>query len=73
MKVFKRKAALSGFNITCVISERYYTTWFQNPPKSFDHVDIEYLKNRFPCITTERRANKFKELYKRLIEEEVQE
>ena len=69
MKLSKRKV-FKGWTITCHLGHNTYTSWWTSPPKSLDHVGIEYLRDRYSCITTQKRVEKFKELFKRLMESE---
>lgn len=69
MKLSKR-VAFKGWYITCKIGKNSYTSWWTSPPKSLDHVGIRYLRDRYECITTNKRADKFKELFKKLMESE---
>lgn len=59
----------NGYFITCHIGEEKYISWWKWPPKSVDHAELEYLKNRYPCISTMKRADKFKTLYRTLMQD----
>jgi len=48
------------------IGKKEFKSWWDSPPKSIDHVCINYLNNRYPCITTENRVVRFKQEYKKL-------
>lgn len=70
MKLSKKKSTNKGYFITCHIDKNTYTSWWTSPPESVDHVGIEYLKDRYCCITTKKRVEKFKGLYKKLMKSE---
>jgi len=69
MKLTKKKA-FKGWNITCHLGMNTYTSWWTSPPKSVDNAGIEYLKDRYRCISTSKRMENFKKMYKMLMEGE---
>lgn len=60
----------NGYFITCHIGKEKYISWWKSPPKSVDHADLRYFKDRYPCITTNKRADEFKRRYKILMSDE---
>jgi len=68
MKLTKFKEG-HGIYIRCHIGKHYNTSWWAKPPDSIDHVDLFYIHNRYPCVTTAKRAENFKRLYKNLMKE----
>lgn len=66
------QAKSKGQYISCYIGNKKYTSWWTSPPDPVDHVGIEYLNDRYSCITTEKRVKKFKQLYKELMKSEVE-
>lgn len=56
----------SGKIIWLDIGKRSNKSFFSNPSESIDHADLEYIKDRFPLITTNAKADIFKRLYKNL-------
>lgn len=56
----------NGYFIACHVGQEQYVSWWKSPPESVDHADVEYLKTRYPCITTKKRADTFKRLYRNL-------
>ena len=56
----------NGVYIILTIGKRKNTSFWSAPPSSIDHVGLNYLSDRYPLITTEKRMKKFKELYKEL-------
>lgn len=69
MKIRKEKGENSGFIIYLKIGNSEYKSWWASPPSKIDHVDLEYLRNRYSIITTEKRAVEFKILWKILFVE----
>lgn len=55
-----------GHYIFVIIAKREYRSYWTSPPISVDHVDLGYLKNRYPQIKTIERMEQFKRLYKNL-------
>lgn len=66
MKLLKRDGKHDGFYITLVIGKRENVSWWSSPPNKVDHVGLSYLTDRYPLITTRKRAEDFKELYANL-------
>lgn len=66
MKLNKRPGKNEGFYINLVIGKKENESWWGAPPENIDHVDLSYLRDRYPLISTEKRAVKFKELWKEL-------
>jgi len=68
MKVSKFKPSCldGGYYIILEIGNRQYRSYFNNPSPNIDHAHLEYFTGRYPIIRTEKRMNKFKELYKQL-------
>jgi hypothetical protein len=55
-----------GHIITLQLGGRTWESYWSSPPDNCDHVDVSYLKNRYPIITTEKRAAEFKRQFKNL-------
>lgn len=66
MRLEKIKNKNRGYDIYLIIANKAYHSWWSSPPESVDHVDLGYLKNRYPKINTNIRVKTFKELYKNL-------
>lgn len=66
MKLEKVKNRNSGYDIYLTIGGDEHSSYWSAPPTSIDHVDINYLKNRYPKINTILKMETFKELYKNL-------
>lgn len=66
MKVWKEKTGEKSHNIYIQVGKAVYKSFWSSPPKNSEHVDLEYLKERYPIITTEKRAAEFKRLFKML-------
>ena len=66
MRLEKVENKNKGCFIYVIIANRKYGSYWTSPPKSVDHVDLEYLKGRYIKINTTERMNQFKELYKNL-------
>lgn len=66
MELTKRPGKNSGFYITLEIGNRSNESWWGAPPDNIDHVDLSYLNDRYPLITTEKRVEEFKKLWKDL-------
>lgn len=66
MKLEIKDGKHRGNYITLKIGERVNTSYWGAPPSCIDHVGLEYLSDRYPLITTEKRMTKFKELYREL-------
>lgn len=66
MEIWKKKCECRGYHIYCKLGNNVYESWWGGPPKNIDHVDLMYLKERYSIITTEKRAEKFKKLWKKL-------
>lgn len=66
MRLEKVENRNRGYDIYLIIGNKEYKSHWTSPPESVDHVDLEYLKNRYPAINTKYRMNFFKELYKNL-------
>lgn len=66
MKLEKKNGKHSGYYINLIIGENLYESYWEAPPTNVDHVGLEYAKNRYPIITTQKRLNEFKVLYKNL-------
>lgn len=62
----KKISESSGFTIVCEIGNHFNKSYWSGPLPNIDHAGIEYIKGRYPIITTEERANTFKRLYKNL-------
>lgn len=66
MRLERYKNRNSGYDIYLIIGNKEYISHWTSPPESVDHVDLGYLKNRYPAINTKDRMEIFKELYKNL-------
>ena len=66
MELKKRVCRKGGFHIDCKIGNRTYESYWSGPLPSIDHVGLEYIKGRYPIITTPKRAEEFKGKYKLL-------
>lgn len=66
MKVSKESGKHSGYFIYVEVGGKIWSSYFEAPSESVDHAGLKYLKERFPIITTEKRAIEFKEQYKKL-------
>ena len=66
MKVWKVPNRMKGWDIACQVGDRIYWSWWTSPPEGRLIADQCYLKERYPIITTEKRAKQFKELYKKM-------
>lgn len=66
MRLFKIQGKENGYNISLIIGNKEYISYWSSPPKNIDHVGIDYLSNRYSKITTKKRLNKFKALYRKL-------
>ncbi|AUM96114.1 TPA: hypothetical protein LA742_004177 [Clostridium botulinum] len=66
MKVRKEASKNGGYNITVEVGGRVWNSYWSAPGKSVDHAGIEYLSDRYPIITTKKRAEEFKRQYKQL-------
>lgn len=67
MKLWKVKNYISGgYDIACEIGQHTCWSYWSAPPESIDHADMGYIHERYGIITTEKRAKRFKELYKDL-------
>ncbi|MHC1747470.1 MAG: hypothetical protein AB9856_03660 [Cellulosilyticaceae bacterium] len=66
MKVWEVRHRMKGWDIACQVGGRVYWSWWTSPPEGRLIADQCYLKDRYPIITTEGRANQFKELYKKM-------
>jgi hypothetical protein len=74
MKVWKEKPSGApkndlGWDIVIQIGSSIHRSYFSNPAKSIDHVDLEYIRGRYPIVNTHKRAETFKRLYKQLFNE----
>ena len=59
----------SGFTIGCQIGDTRQKSYWSAPPEKIDHVGLEYLRNRYPLIVTEKLAAEFKKQFKELMSE----
>lgn len=66
MKVWKVPHRMKGWDIACQVGKRIYWSWWTSPPEGRLIAEQCYLKDRYPIITTEKRAKEFKELYKKM-------
>ena len=66
MKLVKEKAEIGGYHITVIVGANRYKSYWSSPPTDIDHVGKGYLEDRYPVITTQKRADIFKKLYKQL-------
>lgn len=66
MKVSKESGKHSGYYVCVEIGGRVWKSFFEAPSESVDHAGLKYLQDRFPIVTTEKRATEFKKQYKKL-------
>lgn len=66
MKLWKKNHKEGGTTIHCMIGGRTYKSWWSGPLPSIDHAGLEYIKGRYPIITTKKRSEEFKKKYKML-------
>lgn len=66
----KRVHEKGGITIRCDIGKKSCTSLWTNPPNNIDHVDLKYIRDRYPIVTTWLRAEEFKEKYKALFASE---
>jgi hypothetical protein len=66
LKVRKESGKYSGYNVIVEIGNKSWSSYFSAPSESVDHAGLKYLTDRYPIITTEKRAEEFKRLYKNL-------
>lgn len=66
MKVWKVPHRMKGWDIACQVGGKVYWSWWTSPPEGRLIADQTYLEDRYPIITTEKRAKQFKELYKKM-------
>lgn len=66
MWLVKDKSNKGGYVITLFIGNKGYSSWWSSPPENIDNVGLEYLKDRYSIITTKKRLEDFKLLYKNL-------
>jgi len=55
-----------GYDIFLTIGNISYGSYWSSPPKSIEHVGLEYVNGRYIKIKNEKQLKKFKELYKKL-------
>lgn len=66
MKVRKEASKNGGYHITVEVGGRVWNSYWSAPGESVDHAGLEYLTDRYPIITTKKRAEEFKRQYKNL-------
>ncbi|MBU3146611.1 hypothetical protein [Clostridium sp. CF012] len=66
MKVRKKVSPNGGCNISVEIAGREWNSYWSAPGISVDHAGLRYLTDRYPIISTEKRAAEFKRQYKNL-------
>jgi hypothetical protein len=67
MEVFKEMAnGTSACYIYIRIGGILQSSFWSAPPKSIDHVGLDYLHNRYPFIQTACQTDAFKNKYRRL-------
>lgn len=57
-----------GYDIIVKIGDKEYRSWWTSPPEENYIFDMEYLRNRYSCITTRKRAEEFSRLWPKLWE-----
>lgn len=63
MKIRKIKHWNRGYDIVIKVGNRQYCSWWSSPPKENLICHLEYLRNRYLIITTEKRVQEFKRLW----------
>lgn len=66
MKVSKEHGKHEGWFVCVEVGRNTWSSYFSAPSKNIDHAGLKYLQERFPIITTEKRAIEFKKQYKKL-------
>lgn len=66
LELTKTPKGEKGYIVTCRIGTRYCNSFFSAPSKNISHADLQYIQERFPIISTEKRAERFKEHWKEL-------
>ncbi|GLI82390.1 hypothetical protein ANABIO32_00760 [Rossellomorea marisflavi] len=69
MKYDMWKAKDRGLIARFETADRLNFTWFSNPPKDIDHVDITYLQGRLPNVETEFQVRYIKMKFKKIAKE----
>lgn len=70
---FKHNRPEKFGRVVCCIGSRVVESYWTGPPATIDHVDKEYLHDRYPIIRTEKQAERFKELWKIMFAEVTEE
>lgn len=66
MKVSKELSKNGGYYIFVEIGDKRYSSYWSAPSESVDHAGLKYLTDRYPVISTGKRATEFKRQYKNL-------
>lgn len=63
LRKIKNNEGGGGYFIYVKVGEREFKSWWQAPPKDEQSFDYSYLRERYPIITTPKRAEQFSELW----------
>lgn len=66
MELEKINGKNCGIYIKLIIGKKENTSYFEAPQENIDYAGIEYIKGRYPIVTTKERDKAFKRLYKNL-------
>ena len=69
MMLALERDGMRGVYATFTNSRETYTWHFNAPPKSINHVDVGYLRDRFPNVRDKRQADFIKREWSRQMQE----
>ena len=61
----------NGYDVYVKIADKKCSSWWESPPESVNHADLNYISNRYYLINTEKRMGKFKKLWEEINWDEV--
>jgi hypothetical protein len=63
LRKIENNEAGGGYFIYVKVGEKEFESWWQAPPKDEQIFDYSYLRDRYPVITTPKRAKEFSKLW----------